>query len=89
MEIKFMPYPKVKPDKDGEYLAVTAMTLFNNERVIVGVSNIRYIADDKEGGWNCVRVGDKIRNTSRLSNVVAWADCLNDIQQEVLDGKLD
>lgn len=90
MEIKFMPYPKVKPEKDGSYLAVCASKIGNeNVLTVTTVGNLSYVADDEEGGWNCSRFAGRISNDTRINCVVAWADCLNEIQQGVLDGKLN
>ncbi len=90
MEIKWNLCSNEQPKKDGYYLAVCSME--GDPDWLYGVGEMSYVADE-EGGWNCNRVFNretgecKIHNSSRITTVYAWSDCIKAIHEEIKEMK--
>lgn len=70
---------EVLPEKDGNYL--TAYKDAHRDE-IYDVVLLSFVAGDG-GGWNCSRFPDGIHSKHRITNVYAWADCLDAFNKDI------
>lgn len=72
------------PKKNGDYLTIRKLDLENGDYVLCDPTTFSYVVGE-DGGWNCSvnLVTGEVENESRVDDRYAWADCIDDLKNDL------
>lgn len=71
------------PKRNGYYLTIRRLDYSDGDYTFYGIGEMEFVTG-KEGGWNCHKtINGKIFNDHRLNDFYAWADCIDDLKDDL------